>query len=115
MSKSGTRQQVELEAASKMSHLMQSEWGLRPADAWAEIGGGCLTITLTDALTPIGQIVSRTENGNALLQGVYEILYAAYRDRSEALIARIAGRSVPRSRVEVDSRTGSVALLFFFD
>ncbi len=107
-----SRQDVEREAASRLSLLMRREFGLMPAETLATLDAGALRIRLEDALTPVGRVIALSPDGPFVLQNMYQILHKTHRARMEALVTRIVGRPVWWSELQVDVPPGDIHVQF---
>lgn len=100
--------------ASVVSRFLRSEMGLQSSAALAEWSGDVLTVTLAEALTPIGQAAALTAGGDELLETAYDTLYSVQQSRLHALLSGVIGQRVQHSELTVDSGTGSFILTFAF-
>ena len=105
---------MERSAAAEVSRFMQSEFGLQAAASCASWTGESLTVTLTEALSPVGQITANSIGGGDLLATAYDALYDLHPGQIHALISQVMGLSVRQSSIALDVRMGSFLLTFFF-
>lgn len=103
---------MEGEAACQVSLFLERELGLSPCGVEAEMRRGSLVIRLGQAMTPMALLIARTEGGNQIVQGAYEVLLESCRERLHAQVAQIVGLPVCRSWVEVDTATEDVVVQF---
>ncbi len=103
---------VEKIAALEISEFMQKEFGLTRGHAEARLHNNVLTVRLDHSLTSLGELILRSapEDGAEAIEDFYDTAH----DRLEALAARIAGAAVARSSMELDMRTSSLLVTFFF-
>lgn len=106
------RAHAEAEAASKLTWLLQREFGLPVTDARAELRRGVLVVLLQDALSPIGRLLAQSDEGAQAIRSVYHILHTANRERMHALVSRIVGFPVRGSALEADTAAAHVLLTF---
>ena len=105
---------IEQSAAAQISHFMQSEFGLQAASSRAHWTSDALTVTLMEALTPVGQAAAQSVDGDSLLETAYDTLYYLNQSRVHALISQVVGQNVQRSSIEIDAKTSKFKLTFYF-
>ncbi len=100
--------------ASIVSRFLRSEMGIQSSAAHAEWMGDVLTVTLTEALTPIGQVAALTDGGDDLLETAYDTLYSMHQSQLHTLVAQAVGQSVRSSEMSVDTKNSSFKIIFGF-
>lgn len=107
---------IERITALEISCFLQKEYGLPPGHAEARMQHNVLTIRLDHSLTSLGELILRAtpDDGAAAIEEFYDTAHEQCHHLLEALVAHIAGAAVPRSSVELDMRTGSLLLKFYF-
>ncbi len=109
------RQSIKLceqEAALKIALYLRQEFGLSPTGTAAALADDVLKVTLYDALTPIGRLVSHDDHGPEILRSTYHLLHQHCRKQLHLRATRITGRSVVQSRLEVDPERGDITMVF---
>ncbi len=97
------RARYESDAACHVAALLRREFGLAPCDAEATLSQASLSVRLCHALTPMGCLIARSPGGMEVVQGAYDALHAACRERLHREVTQILGLPVCRSWVEVQS------------
>ena len=91
---------------------MRREYGLSPAETFAELDSNVLTITLRNAISPMSRIVIQEDDGEKTLQKTFAILDDINRKQLDALVLGILSRSVWHSALEPNAATGDVLITF---
>lgn len=99
------RARYESDAACQVANLLRREFGLASGGAEAELSQASLTVRLCHALTPMGCLIARSQGGIGVVQGAYDALHAACRERLHREVTQILGLPVCRSWIEVQSES----------
>ena len=93
---------------------MRNELGIQASASRAKWADASMTVTLTKALTPIGQATAQTDGGDDLLETAYDSLYLLHQSQAHALISQVMGLPVRQSSIALDTETGRFSLTFVF-